>query len=351
MRLASQLGARRLAALLGILLPALAGAGVLQYTQLDYSPTPDPVNTYAFGINNAGQIVGYYWDQTLTGGDDVGFLYHSGTWTSLDRGGQVATDLYGINASGSIAGSDEADDSFLTFYGLRTNSNTTLISDNAVCPQANQGCGNYSEFYGINNDGLIVGTATLGSPNLQGLIYQPGGGYRTFMVNGADTFAHGVNDSGVVVGFYLDTSYHGFVDTTNGSSDSISVVNYPGAVATFIYGINDAGVMVGTYKDALGVYHGFIYSNGSFASYDYASSNNGPAAVDTYFAGINDSGQIVGWFFGSDGVNHAFVTGSATPEPSGWLCVFGGCAVLLWLRRRTAAAEYFNSKRAGRTTR
>src|SRR5205823_307133 len=66
------------------------------YTTLD---VPMAVTTAAWGINNAGQIVGAY----VTGPVDHSFLYSGGTYTIIDH--PVGTnDAFGINNAGQIVG-------------------------------------------------------------------------------------------------------------------------------------------------------------------------------------------------------------------------------------------------------
>jgi probable HAF family extracellular repeat protein len=89
-----------------------SGTAALTYT---YTTVDDPfANTSPeygttitnYGINNeAGQVVGNYWDGD---GNSHGFIYSSGTYTTLDgpsNGNVVASDASGINASGEVVGS------------------------------------------------------------------------------------------------------------------------------------------------------------------------------------------------------------------------------------------------------
>ena len=71
------------------------------YTQLD-DPLANPINgTSAFGINATGQIVGYYYANGLY----HGFLYSGGIYTTLDDPlGTVCTEALGINNLGQIVG-------------------------------------------------------------------------------------------------------------------------------------------------------------------------------------------------------------------------------------------------------
>ena len=61
---------------------------------------PGATFTAAFGINDAGQIVGY----DATGAEIHGFLYSGGSFTPIDVPGATVTAAYGINASGQIVG-------------------------------------------------------------------------------------------------------------------------------------------------------------------------------------------------------------------------------------------------------
>jgi PEP-CTERM motif len=62
---------------------------------------PGSVDTQALGVNNLGEIVGDYVD---TGGLMHGFLDNAGTFTMLDPTGSTATTINGINDSGTVVG-------------------------------------------------------------------------------------------------------------------------------------------------------------------------------------------------------------------------------------------------------
>ena len=75
------------------------------YIQRHYIVLSDPFGfngTFAYGINNAGQSVGYYLDPNNTA---HGFLYSGGTYTTIDDPlGTNGTFAYGINDLGQIVG-------------------------------------------------------------------------------------------------------------------------------------------------------------------------------------------------------------------------------------------------------
>jgi hypothetical protein len=104
----------------------------------------------------------------------------------------------------------------------------------------------------------------------------------------------GINDSGQIVGSFLDGihPYQGFLY----NHGTFSVVNFPGAYMTQIESINNSGQMTGSY----GV-HGFLYSGGVFTTIDF------PGAATTEPLAINNTGIIAGNYLGSDDTLHGFL--------------------------------------------
>src|SRR5580704_495060 len=126
----------------------------------------------------------------------------------------------------------------------------------------------------------------------------------------------GVSVSGIAAtaasGVYVAGDYSGqgtsltFVE----HNGTVSTVQYPSAIETFATGVNSSGVVVGGYEDSESKYHAFIYSNGAITSVT-------PADADTSryrlaFAAINDSGVAVGSFLDKAGDSHGFVDSGGT---------------------------------------
>jgi hypothetical protein len=104
----------------------------------------------------------------------------------------------------------------------------------------------------------------------------------------AETYVTGVSNTGVVLGYYLDSNSdaHGF-SMANGQFTSIDDPEGTGTTPT---GANSSGTIVGYYfSSSLNSTLAFSYSNGTF-------TNIGPDAgcINTYAFGINDLGEMAG---------------------------------------------------------
>jgi probable HAF family extracellular repeat protein len=90
---------------------------------------------------------------------------------------------------------------------------------------------------------------------------------------------------------------------------SYSTLNEPlSTYGTNALGINDSGQIVGYYVDSNPFYHGFLYSGGTYTTLDDPSARN---TGGTFAEGINASGQTVGYYGGSVG-NHGFLYSGGT---------------------------------------
>jgi probable HAF family extracellular repeat protein len=64
-------------------------------------PLAPPGHTEAWGVNNARQVVGLYFDAQ---GKEHGFLYSQGSYSTVDYPGALASEALGINDAGQIVG-------------------------------------------------------------------------------------------------------------------------------------------------------------------------------------------------------------------------------------------------------
>lgn len=178
------------------------------YTTLNAPGADRNGGTSAYGINNAGQVVGL---TSFSGGANV-FIYSGGSYTSLN--------LPFVPGPGSAGG-------------------------------AAVGWGT-----GINDVGQITGVYNQFN-RFNGFV-ERGGLYTTIFVPGSSsTLPGGINNIGDVVGNYNDnTGGHGFFER-GGVYTTLDFPGNPGG--TQANGINDLGQVVGTYQDLHGS-HG-IYTD------------------------------------------------------------------------------------------
>jgi probable HAF family extracellular repeat protein len=265
-----------------------------------FSTIDDPAGSqsFAFGINRSGDIVGRYNDANFV---THGFLLRRGQYTTLDDpnsvgGGTIAT---GINAWGQIVGVYDDANGIVNGFLLRNGRYTTLND-----PDSLPGT---TSVRGINDRGQIVG-AFIDASGEHGFVLNKGRYTPLDDPNavGGFTVAAGINDRGEIVGWYQDAGGddHGFL-LSQGQYYTLDDPN--GVDGTFPMGINNLGQIVGGYDDALANRHGFLLSGGQYTTLDDPSGISGTTA-----SGINASGQIVGHYDGADGFVHAFL---ASPAP------------------------------------
>ena len=132
------------------------------------------------------------------------------------------------------------------------------------------------------------------------------GRYTTIDVPGAaDTVAVGVNDSGVVSGFYTDSSgsNHGFIDRDG----TFATINEPDAgtasgQGTSVGYINDLGQVAGSYTESNDNTVAFAGPLGRLTT---VSDPLAPP-FSTLTAAVNDAGVVAGEYFDASEVVHGF---------------------------------------------
>jgi probable HAF family extracellular repeat protein len=278
-----------------------SGSGTYTTTLNDPSNPGPPYDTSPKGINNAGQIIGSYFDSNSR---SHGFLYDGGNnYATIDDPAAGAsanvTTLAGINDAGQIVGyyQDASGDEH-SFVGLEQTPVFTTLDD----PSAHNVPGNGTGAAGINNTGQIVGSHVDASGVSHGYLYS-GGVYTTVTDNliiAENTVATGINDSGRIVGYSAEALgfYIGFVDI----GGSFSIIDDPNSSSgqTFALGINDANQIVGYYNDSSGS-HGFLKNGEAYTTLDDPQANGVTVAT-----GINASGEIVGYYYNGSGA-HGFL--------------------------------------------
>jgi probable HAF family extracellular repeat protein len=132
--------------------------------------------------------------------------------------------------------------------------------------------------------------------------------FKNLSIPGAlQTWLTGVNDSGVVVGWFVDQqgNSHGFSLV----GDKLTSLNDASGVSTQPYAVNNAGDIVGSYVNNCAgevCSQGFVYRDGLFRDI------GPPRTVTTAAFGINDLGEFVGTYGDGFGGRHAFLWNGST---------------------------------------
>jgi hypothetical protein len=92
------------------------------------------------------------------------------------------------------------------------------------------------------------------------------------------------------------------------SGSTVTQIAYPGMPKTTVHGINDDGVVVGNFTNTSGVEEGFTYT---VSSGTYSAAIDDAKVADTILIGVNDKGLIVGGAITNGGVLVGLV---ATPK-------------------------------------
>ena len=224
-------------ALLGLVSSARHAAAQAGYVVEDLGALPGDASSVAWGINAKGDVVG--WSMGPAG--TRAFLYTDAFGMVAlpglpDKPRTVARD---INDAGVIVGSANAGGTDL--------GRAVLWSGGSVQDLGTLGAGFFSEAWGVNNLGQVVGWS------------YTDGGNGLFGVHG-----------------FLYSQTDGLVDLTPASDNGYTL------------DINDAGQVTG-YKTALGGYHAFRWQEGTFVDLGVV-----PGFAHSFGWAINASGQVAG---------------------------------------------------------
>jgi uncharacterized membrane protein len=271
--------------------------------------TGGSVNAEIRAINDAGQLAG----QTYFSGKATNAaLWSSGGSPVLDLGtvsGASFSTAYSINDFGQTAGTS----GFLT-GGIASSWVATRwsvdLSNNVTVNNLGKLSDDSDSFaHGINNAGLVVGESGSDSSRIfQAILWDSSGGMHILDSWGGDnSSAKGINNFNQVVGASKDTLglYHATQWNWNGSVATITDLGTPvGWVQSGAFAINDNAHVAGIVGDDSSEFPGAMFHA---TLWDGSGAHDLGALGQLSFAnGINSSDQVVGWTDAAgDGNYHA----------------------------------------------
>jgi len=151
-------------------------------------------------LNSASEV----FDQIVGSAGGKGFLYSGGSFSTIEVPGAIQTVPTGINNNGQIVG--WFIDTSRNYHGFLDDSGNLTTID---IPGSR-----FTQAHGINDCGQIV-LDFLGSDGYDHAVLDDGGTFTMINVPGATyTFAEGINNGGQIVGYLQDAAgLHGFLAT------------------------------------------------------------------------------------------------------------------------------------------
>jgi probable HAF family extracellular repeat protein len=267
---------------------------------------------YANGINSSGVIAGSGYvssDNNLR----HALRYSNGTVEDLTPGLNYHCTATGINSPGQIAGYGQPQ----VHIEIRITPNDITFnqSEDAFLITGNimKDLGTIDGFYssqafGINDAGQVVGSSYNNVQHVNHASVYSGNGPMIDLDDalGGNGYSvgYGINNNGVMVG----VAYNAFIyDTANSQMMDLGALGDPNNYSEGL-GINNNGVAVGdVYINSIYDNHAFVYSGGSMQDLNTMMFDPASGWDLQYATAINDNGQIVGYGINPDGYEHAFL--------------------------------------------
>jgi hypothetical protein len=269
--------------------------------------------TFPVAITPQGLIVGTYFDGNFA--MQIFLRAKDGTFTTLEIPSPGATFVGELvaNSAGAIAGEYIDSNGNASVFLRSPSGNFTLFE----LPPAFSPSFFAPNITAINAGGTILGNYIDANFGLHGWLRTIDGNFITFDPSNGGAFSFGaapssINDSGVVAGFYNDTTKNNelraFLRAANGtfsSFDTPQLGNSGGAAS-----INSSGAVAGNVQDFVCTTSSCTSTLISFlrSTSGTVNSVNDPQAVQgTQVIGINPAGEIIGGYSDANNVQHGFV--------------------------------------------
>ncbi|MGA8491684.1 MAG: hypothetical protein WB711_14760, partial [Terriglobales bacterium] len=202
------------------------------------------------------------------------------------------TDSFAVNDAGMIAG-DYVDSKSVQHAMILAGKKLTTV-DHPNCTTSGGFSSGAIAFYGINKAGAAAGWCTSTKTGLYtGFVYKSGKFTAIKFPKSNGTQAIGINDSGDVVGLYLDSAntQHGFVK----KGAKYTSFDVKGDTTTTAWGINNSGQIAVFALSSAGNYQSFLYNGKTFKKISDPKAGTSGTIVRI----VNNKGDVSGTYFNS----------------------------------------------------
>lgn len=244
--------------------------------------------------------LGHYAGNTRSpdGENMIGFTLIDGALSAYDVPDSLTFGFYGLNNAGQTVG----------FYQDANEISHGVIVQDGELTQFDFPGAAETEIFGVSESGLLIGDIFDAEGAIHGFV-----GSEQFDVPGATiTYADDMNAAGLLVGSYVDADgvYHGYMRYADGS---FTIFDFPGMLSNleylFVNAINDAGVIVFRAKEFDSSERTYIrLPNGRLKELKF------PGSVTTVARDIDREGKVVGYYDTLDGRRHGFIATPLTSE-------------------------------------
>lgn len=213
----------------------------------------------------------------------------------------TVTNARGLNNLGQVVGDMTSDGSTHAFVSSPYGS---LFKDIGNIQDIGTLGGSNSIAHGINDSGIVVGESTTSTGATHAFVISPGGSLQD--INGATnigSIAYGINNAGQITGLVSDQSSSGaFIRGANGGA----IIKIGGSLfsSSIGYGINAFGQVAGEGN-------GTAFLTGANGSSPASLGSFDPVIPSSTAYGVNDNGVVVGSSRTVNGEIHAFITNGA----------------------------------------
>jgi probable HAF family extracellular repeat protein len=311
--------------------------------------------SYAFGINNAGEVAGAAATPGQIGGlAQTAFVWFRGHMRNLGTLGGKNSAASGVNAWGEAAilsetSDQDPDGEDVCAFGTHAQCHAAIWNGRELIALPSLRGGRNAFAINVNDRGQVIGssengvrdsTCSSGTPNqvtrFEAVLWQSNGKPQELLPLPGDTvgFAFGINNKGQVTGGSGSCSDTALPPATNGrhavlwerDGTPIDLGDLGGGAFNVATSINNRGEVAGTSLSAKdGVVHAFLWTKET-GMQDYGAFPGAFLTVPPCCNTLNDRGEMAGFAIDPNGNSRALVwvnkvpvdLNTLIPQNSGW---------------------------------